>query len=290
MALSGSGTITKSFSVPWPLRKAIGEVFTRQSYGGALTRGRPAGARRWPPSGRRAVAAQRSRATRQTASATSDAADAHVQGDDPPVGALAGASAGQPRPGVADPAGGHHAPARGAAADEQSEHGHDRSAVAELEGEGEGEHQRAERRRASRSGRAARSCSRRWGRSSTSTSPPSETAPTEPSSGPSGLRPEAPSTAEPSADEVASADARGVVRAFRGVPLRGASGVAEPCSVGTGARRRPAILALCREGRPPSPRALPTRTPLVDRSLMMARATRAAMTGGASRCHHVIRL
>ena len=161
--------------------------------------------------------------------------------------------AGQPGPGVADAARGHHAPARGAAADQQPEHGDDGAAVAELEGEREGEHQGADRGERSR-----------WARAATCAGG---------AAGAARPRPRAP----PACD--ASSSAVGAVGDHTGPgsrPVRQGSAASPPGAVSRG----PASIAT----RPPTSDST-GRSMLDDGTLPGA-----AMTAGASRCHHVIRL
>ena len=239
---SGSGTITKSFSVPWPLRKAIAR--------GLRDASRVHRTGRRADTSARAVGLSRSHACRS-------AEPGHApdgEGDQRPrprrrrgrsraSRGAAGAAARQAGPGVADAAGGHHAPARGAAADQQARawrppRRRRRSSKAS------GKANISEPRAASATmGASCQIRSRRCGRSSKTLD--------------LGRR----RPARPSESSGSRRAASGVSSGPSGLSRRRIVLAAVPC-----------VLAACREGRPPSPRALPTRTPLVDRSSMMARS------------------
>ncbi len=235
---------------------------------GVLPGGTPGRAGRREPAGS-AEAAQRSRATRQTASsATSTATSRCTPATNRQSGRSPGAARGQAGPGVADPAGGHHRPSR------------PRSSTAAGRASRRPARRRRTRRRAGRRTSASRARrARRSGASCQIAQPP--------------LRPQL--GEGPVVDLLVAEHGR------RRAPSCRCDGFETGAEVvGTGCRGRVGRFALgeavlapgavgC-EGRPPSPRALPTRPPRSTRCSMMARARRLSRTAEASRCHHVIRL
>ena len=248
---------------------------------------RRAGAHGLPPGHRVAGSAQPGHAP--DGERDDDAGDAHVQGEDPPVRPLRDPRVGSP---------GQVWPTRRAAIMPQpaaqqlmSSPSIATTGPPSPNSKARGNANMSEPSAASITmGASCQILRRRWGRSSTSTSPPSDTAPTEPSSGPSGLRPEAPSTAEPNAGGTpcvsrapSFALLRGQLRLRR---FRGRRSV-DPGRPGCAAPRRdPCSLR--------GPASIATRPPDSDSTggstIDDGTGGEAALTGGASRCHHVIRL